>query len=170
MPFLHGSLGHLLSNTVPLATLSILLVSSRDDALRLMAVISISGAGLLWAIGRQHNHVGASGLIYGLIAFLLVSGFVEKRWFDISISMVVLFLFGGSLIMGVLPTWNGQISWDGHLCGAVAGSVLAFLNKRPVEGNSIAIGAAILWVLASGPCCFAQEIVGIHVVPHQFSS
>jgi hypothetical protein len=80
-----------------------------------------------------------------LIAFLLVSGFVEKRWFDIAISMVVLFLFGGSLIMGVLPTWNAQISWDGHLCGAIAGAVLAFLNKRPVEGNSIAIGAAILW-------------------------
>ncbi len=170
MPFLHGSLGHLLSNTVPLAILSILLVSSRDDALRLMAVISISGAGLLWAIGRQHNHVGASGLIYGLIAFLLVSGFVEKRWFDIAISMVVLFLFGGSLIMGVLPTWNGQISWDGHLCGAIAGTVLAFLNKRPIETNSIAIGAALLWVLPSVPCCFAQEIVGIHVVPHQFSS
>jgi hypothetical protein len=170
MPFLHGSLGHLLSNTVPLAILSILLVSSRDDALRLMVVISISGAGLLWVIGRQHNHVGASGLIYGLIAFLLVSGFVEKRWFDIAISMVVLFLFGGSLIVGVLPTWNAQISWDGHLCGAIAGAVLAFLNKRPVEGNSIAIGAAILWGLASVPCGFAQEIVGVHVVPHQFSS
>lgn len=169
MHFLHGSFGHLLSNTIPLLVLLILLISSREDALRLIIAIAVAAAGLLWVIGRPSNHIGASVLVYGLIAFLIVSGFVEKRWFNIAISLVVLFLFGGSLLMGVLPTWKAQISWDGHLCGAIAGTALAFLNKRPVEVNSIAIGATLLCLLQPMPLCFAQEIVGVHVVPHQFS-
>lgn len=169
MHFLHGSLGHLLSNTVPLIILLLLLVGSREDALRLVTAIAVAASGLLWTVGRQNNHIGASVLVYGLIAFLLVSGFVEKRWLDIAISMVVLFLFGGSLIMGVLPTWNGRVSWDGHLCGAIAGAALAFLNKRTIETKSIAIGTSTLLVILTIPAIQAQEIIGIHVVPHQFS-
>jgi membrane associated rhomboid family serine protease len=130
MHFLHGSLGHLLSNTVPLIALLLLLIASRRDALRLVFVISITSAALLWMVGRQNNHIGASVLVYGLSTFLLTAGIVEKRWLDMLVSVIVLILFGGSLLWGVIPTWSGHVSWDGHLSGAIAGIGLAFLNRR----------------------------------------
>jgi membrane associated rhomboid family serine protease len=131
MHFLHGSLGHLMSNTVPMIVLLILLVGSRKDALRLVCVIAFTSAALLWVVGRPNNHIGASVLVYGLITFLLTSGLVEKRLTDITISVLVLILFGGSLLWGMLPSWNSHISWEGHLCGAIAGVGLAYLNRRP---------------------------------------
>jgi membrane associated rhomboid family serine protease len=130
MHFLHGGLGHLMSNTIPLVVLLLLLVSSRRDALRLVFVIAVFSAALLWIAGRQNLHIGASVLVYGLSAFLLTAGVVEKRWLDMLVSVVVLFLFGGSLLWGAIPSWSSHVSWDGHLSGAVAGVGLAYLNRR----------------------------------------
>lgn len=137
MHFLHGSLGHLLSNSVPLLILLMLLVLAREDAIRIAIVIAIVAAGLLWLVGRSATHIGASVLVFGLIAFLIASGFVEKRFFVILISFVVLFLFGGSLLWGIVPSLGGKVSWEGHLCGAIAGTCLAFLNPRSTETYGI---------------------------------
>lgn len=136
MHFLHGSLGHLLSNSVPLLILLMLLVLAREDAIRIAIVIAIVAAGLLWLVGRSATHIGASVLVFGLIAFLIASGFVEKRFFLILISFMVLFLFGGSLLWGIVPSLGGKVSWEGHLCGVIAGTFLAFLNPRSTETHS----------------------------------
>ena len=137
MHFLHGSFGHLLSNSVPLLILLLLLVLARQDAIRIAIVIAILAAGLLWIVGRNATHIGASVLVFGLIAFLITSGFVEKRFLFILISFVVLFFFGGSLLWGIMPSFGGRVSWEGHLCGVIAGTSLAFLSplssKTPVS-------------------------------------
>jgi membrane associated rhomboid family serine protease len=137
MHFLHGSFGHLLSNSVPLLILLLLLVLARQDAIRIAIVIAILAAGLLWIVGRNATHIGASVLVFGLIAFLITSGFVEKRFLFILISFVVLFFFGGSLLWGIMPSFGGRVSWEGHLCGVIAGTCLAFLSplssKNPVS-------------------------------------
>jgi membrane associated rhomboid family serine protease len=137
MHFLHGSFGHLLSNSVPLLILLLLLVLARQDAIRIAIVIAILAAGLLWIVGRNATHIGASVLVFGLIAFLITSGFVEKRFLFILISFVVLFFFGGSLLWGIMPSFGGRVSWEGHLCGVIAGTCLAFLSplssKTPVS-------------------------------------
>lgn len=133
MHFLHGSFGHLLSNSVPLLILLLLLVLARQDAIRVAIVIAILAAGLLWIVGRNATHIGASVLVFGLIAFLITSGFVEKRFLVILISFVVLFFFGGSLLWGIMPSFGGRVSWEGHLCGVIAGTSLAFLS--PLSSN-----------------------------------
>ncbi|MBX3423157.1 MAG: rhomboid family intramembrane serine protease [Pirellulaceae bacterium] len=137
--WLHGSLGHLISNTIPLLILLLLFVHSRRTPwIRIAEIIVCSGV-LLWVFGRNGSgqqvivHVGASGLIYGLIAYLIVVGFREKHPVSLLISVVVGFLYGGSLLWGVLPTAGG-VSWDGHLAGAVAGAILALLF--PVEDGT----------------------------------
>jgi membrane associated rhomboid family serine protease len=130
MHFLHGSFQHLVSNTLPLLILMFLLMGSRRDALRIMLAIAIAASTLLWMVGRPAIHIGASLLIYGLISFLIVAGLVEKRWLDLSVSILVLILYGGSLLWGILPWMNQQVSWDGHLCGALAGGLLAYANRR----------------------------------------
>jgi len=105
-------------------------MGSRRDALRIMLAIAIAASTLLWVVGRPAIHIGASLLIYGLISFLMVAGLVEKRWLDLSVSILVLILYGGSLLWGILPWMNQQVSWDGHLCGALAGGLLAYANRR----------------------------------------
>ncbi len=129
MPFLHGSLQHIISNTVPLFVLMLLLAGSRANSWVIVTSITLLSGLLLWLFGRPMIHIGASGLIFGLITFLIFSGLFEKRISSIVISILVGFLYGGSLFAGVIPGQTG-ISWDGHFCGAVAGIIIAWLVTR----------------------------------------
>ena len=88
------------------------------------------GGLLLWLFGRHATHIGASGLIFGLIAFLIVSGLEERRIIPLIIAVVVGFLYGGTLLWGILPLSGPHTSWDGHLCGAIAGAAVAYTLAR----------------------------------------
>lgn len=125
MPFLHADLKHLLSNSVPLTILLLLLAGSKANSWAIVARIVLLGGALLWLFGRPATHVGASGLIYGLIAFLLVSGFLERRAVPLAIAVLVGFLYGGTLLSGIVPALGSHVSWEGHLFGAVAGGLAA---------------------------------------------
>lgn len=136
MPWLHGGWGHLLSNTVPLCILLLLLMSSRTDYLPILVCLIVFGGGLLWCFGREAVHIGASGLVYGLVAFLIASGFMERKLISMAIALLVGFLYGTTLFFGVLPTAGPNVSWDGHLFGALGGvlAALAFTRKNaPAE-------------------------------------
>jgi membrane associated rhomboid family serine protease len=130
MPFLHANLPHILSNTVPLFVLLVLLAGSRAESWEVVVLITLLGGLLLWIFGREAVHIGASGLISGLGAFLILSGFLEKRIIPILIALVVGFFYGSALVMGVIPRIGSQISWDGHLCGAIAGGIVAVALAR----------------------------------------
>ena len=130
MPFLHGSFSHLLSNSVPLIVLLTVLIGSRAQAWQTVIQIIVVGGGLLWLLGRSADHIGASGLIFGLIGFLVVWGFAERRPISILVSLLVAVFYGGTLIAGIVPRWNSNISWDGHLWGAVGGGLVAILESR----------------------------------------
>ncbi len=117
MPFLHGGWAHLLGNTVPLVVLLCLLAGSRANSVGIVAA----------AI-----HVGASGLVYGLITFLIVAGFREARFVAIVIAIFVGVIYGATLFSGVLPFMVGKnVSWDGHLFGAIAGGLVAIAAVNP---------------------------------------
>jgi membrane associated rhomboid family serine protease len=125
-PFLHANLQHLISNTVPLIVLLFLLAGSKSNSWAVVAAIVIFSGALLWLLGRPATHIGASGLIYGLIAYLLVSGFREQRILPMLTALIVGFLYGGTLLFGILPTAGADVSWDGHLFGAIAGGAVAY--------------------------------------------
>jgi membrane associated rhomboid family serine protease len=126
MPFLHANLEHIVSNTVPLIVLLVLLAGSRPRSWTIVAGIMLLGGALLWLFGRRANHIGASGLIYGLIAYLFVAGILERRFVPLAIALVVGFLYGGTLAAGIVPRAGSYVSWDGHLCGAAAGALVAY--------------------------------------------
>jgi len=130
MPFLHANLHHVLSNTIPLFVLLILLAGSRAESWEVVTIIAVMGGALLWIFGRTAVHIGASGLISGLTAFLILSGFLEQRLIPLLIALLVGFLYGGSLIVGIVPHAGSQISWDGHLYGAIAGGIVAYALTR----------------------------------------
>ncbi len=77
----------------------------------------------------ESNHIGASGLIFGWLAFLIVFGFFTRHIWQIVVGVIVLFVYG-SVLLGVLPGTPG-VSWQGHFCGAVAGVLAAYLLSGP---------------------------------------
>jgi membrane associated rhomboid family serine protease len=129
-PFLHASLHHLFGNTVPLLVLLALLAGSQARSWEIVIGVVLLGGLLLWTFGRSANHIGASGLVFGLIAFLIVSGIVERRIVPLIVTAVVASLYGGTLLWGVLPCSDPHMSWDGHLCSAVAGALVAYAAAR----------------------------------------
>jgi membrane associated rhomboid family serine protease len=125
-PFLHANLGHLLSNFLPLMILLALLLATQRHGWSIALQIVLLGGLLLWIFGRPAVHVGASGLIYGLIAYLMVAGFRQGRFGPALSALLVGFLYGGTLLSGVLPSVGDHVSWDGHLTSAIAGGLLAY--------------------------------------------
>jgi len=129
-PLLHANLQHLISNTIPLTVLLLLLAGSRANTWTVVVCIVLLSGALLWLFGRHAIHIGASGLIYGLITFLIISGVRERRIVPMITALIVGFLYGGALLSGVLPTSTPHISWEGHLFGAIAGGVVALVQTR----------------------------------------
>jgi membrane associated rhomboid family serine protease len=129
MPFLHGSMSHLLNNSAPMLVLGWMLFKFyKPIAVKtLLGIWLISGV-WLWISGRESYHIGASGLVYGLAAFLFLSGLLRREKGVASLSFVVVFLYG-SLWWGVLPVDPG-ISWEGHLWGGIAGLSLAIVYRK----------------------------------------
>lgn len=129
-PFLHANLGHIMSNTLPLFILLALLAGSKARSWQIVVGVILLGGLLLWLFGRSADHIGASGLVFGLIAFLLVSGFLERRVVPFIVSLAVGFLYGWTLLRGIIPRIGSNISWDGHLWSAVAGGIVAYAFTR----------------------------------------
>lgn len=133
MPFLHLNLQHIASNTPPLFVLLLLLSGTNVRSWRVVVELVLLGGSLLWLFGRPATHIGASGLIFSLIAFLIISGIRLRRLVPLIVSIVVACVYGGVLLRGVVPELHSATSWDGHLCGAVAGGILALWWTRAAK-------------------------------------
>jgi membrane associated rhomboid family serine protease len=135
-PFLHVGWNHLISNTVPLAVLALIIAG--QSLVRFASVSAIvaliSGLGM-WVFGSTNSvHIGASGVIFGLLTYLIARGLFARRIAFIAIGVVVGALYGG-ILSGVVPTKSG-VSWQGHLFGAIGGVVAAYLLERRPAANS----------------------------------
>lgn len=141
-PLLHANWQHLIANTGPALVLGFLMtLAGLSRFIYATAIVWVLGGLGTWLIGNvgvhcpyvsaqcETNHIGASGLIFGWLTFLLVFGFFTRKVWEIVVGVVVLFVYGG-ILLGVLPGTFG-VSWQGHLCGAVAGVVAAYVLSSP---------------------------------------
>ena len=138
-PLLHAGWGHLFANTGPALVLGFLMtLAGLSRFVWATAIIWILGGLGTWLIGGiggcalPTNHIGASGLVFGWLAFLLVFGWLTRRLWQIGVSLVVVFVYG-SILWGAVPELNrcGGVSWQGHLCGAIAGVLAAYWLSGP---------------------------------------
>ena len=98
------------------------------SAMRVIPVIWIGSGILAWIIGRESLHFGASGFVYGLLAYVFISGILRLDMRSVAVSVMVWFLYG-SMIWGVLPI-RPNMSWELHLAGAILGVALAIVYRH----------------------------------------
>jgi len=129
-PFLHHNFGHLFSNSLALAPLLFIsLMYNRQltaEAVIFIALIEGTGA---WLFGRSHSvHIGASGVIFGLIGYTLAVGFFRRELLALLVSLIAASYYGWALhsLFVVLP----GVSWAGHFFGFAAGVIFAWLAKH----------------------------------------
>ncbi len=136
-PFVHGSWGHLASNSIPwLALTSMMIVFYPRVALQVSLLLWILTGVSVWLFARPSYHIGISGIIYGYISFIFWTGIFRKNRRAILLSFIVLILYAGS-VESIFPNTEKGISWESHLSGAIVGLLLAFVFKNVLEGEEI---------------------------------
>jgi membrane associated rhomboid family serine protease len=129
-PFIHGDVKHLFNNAIPLLVLTSALFYFYRRIRWKVLIYGLLLTGLFtWIIGRSSIHIGASGVIYMLTAFLMFRGILSKHYQLTALSFSVIFLYGG-FIWYIFPT-DPKISWEGHLSGFIVGIIFALIfNKQ----------------------------------------
>ena len=129
-PVLHGGFGHLAGNTVPFVVLGMAIaLSGLARIVAVTVIVAVVGGLGTWLIAPAATvHIGASGLVFGFAAYLVARAAYSRRAWHIACALVVLFLYGTTLLIGFVPTPG--VSWQGHLFGAVGGVVAAWALHR----------------------------------------
>jgi len=128
-PLIHGSLAHVFSNTLPIIILGTALLYGYPRSARLVLPVLYFGTGIgVWLFGRSAWHIGASGLIFGMMFFIATIGVLRWDTRAIALAMVVFLLYGG-MVWGVLPG-DPSVSFESHLAGALLGVALAVWLKN----------------------------------------
>jgi membrane associated rhomboid family serine protease len=124
-PFLHAGFGHLVANTVPFVLLGVVIAAGGIDTFfeATLSIAVVSGLGV-WVFGQSHSvHIGASGVVFGYVTFLVSRGIFARRFGWIVIGAFVVAVYGG-IVWGLFP--KPGISWQGHLFGAIGGVFIAY--------------------------------------------
>ena len=156
-PILHSDIGHILSNTIPfLALSSILFILYKRVAYGAFFLIYFLTGALVWLMARPANHIGASGIVYGLVAFIFWSGIFRKNRKAIVLSLLVLVTYSGYFV-GIVPGKEG-VSWESHLLGGFSGIITAFLFRSLIEDDEKTINPWLNQVIPEKEYMFRRDL------------
>ena len=131
-PLLHGGLGHVASNSVPLVVLGVLVFTEGVPRWwSVTAAVALIGGALTWLFARPALHIGASGIVFGYMGYLLAAASGSRKLRSIAIALGVGLGCGGALLFGRIP--RPGVSWEGPLFGLVAGGATAAVIHRVEE-------------------------------------
>jgi membrane associated rhomboid family serine protease len=135
-PLVHGNWSHLISNSVPLFVLTAMATYFyKKVAVRAFWLIYFFTGCSVWLFARDVSHIGASGVVYGLVAFIFWNGIFRRSLRSIMLAGIVILLYSG-MFAGVLPDQEG-VSWESHLLGSIVGIVISFWFKSTLEDEEI---------------------------------
>jgi membrane associated rhomboid family serine protease len=135
-PFIHSDWEHLMSNSLPMLMLmGIVMVFYKRVAIPSIILITVLTGFTVWLFARESYHIGASGVVYGLVSFLAWTGIFRRNLKSIILALVILVMYGG-YFHGIVPNKEG-VSWESHLFGGLVGILTAFLFKNVKEEDEI---------------------------------
>jgi membrane associated rhomboid family serine protease len=124
-PMLHLGISHIGANSIPFLVLGLMVMARGIRTWAIVtAVVVIAGGVTTWLLARSGNHIGASGVVFGYMGYLVAAAVFERSLKSIALGVVAIGLYGG-LVFGLIP--RSGISWEGHLFGALAGAGAAWL-------------------------------------------
>lgn len=138
-PFLHGSLNHIVANSIPFLALG-WMVMLRDERHFIPVTLAgmVGSAVIAWLLGAPGSvHIGASGVIFGYLGFLMLSGWYTRSFGSILVSVIVT-LAWGSLVLGMMPGEPG-ISWQAHIGGFLGGVLAARGFRTKPDGHALVV-------------------------------
>ena len=128
-PLLHADFGHLVANTLPLIVLGTTMLHLYPTAAaRVLPAVYLGPGIAVWLLARDGNHIGASGLVYGLFSYVFVAGLIRRDRRALAAALLVAFMYG-TLVWGVLPIRTG-VSWETHLAAALIGALMAIALRH----------------------------------------
>jgi membrane associated rhomboid family serine protease len=128
-PLLHAGFAHLIANALPLLVLiTATLHLYPSSAVRVLPAVYLGSGLVVWLFARGGVHIGASGLVYGLVSYVFVAGLIRRDRRAVAASLLVCFMYG-ALVWGVLPTKPG-VSWETHLAAVLIGVLLALVLRH----------------------------------------
>lgn len=131
-PFIHGDWQHLFSNILPFFMLSfVIFYFYQRVAVGSFVLIYVLTGFMVWFLARPVYHIGASGVVYGLVSFVFWLGIFRRNIKSIVLALSVLTLYSG-YFLGIVPFKEG-VSWESHLFGAIVGILIAFVFKGMIE-------------------------------------
>ena len=128
-PFLHVSWQHIEGNSLPLFVLGVLAAYRSIARFLVVSLIVLVTSGLAVWLFQSGNEVtvGASGIIFGYFAYVLVRGFLDRNMVDIGVGVVAGVLYW-TILAVALPGTPG-VSWIDHLGGLVGGVIAAWVVR-----------------------------------------
>ncbi len=138
-PFIHSQdIMHLINNSVPLfVSMAMILYFYRRVAFKAIFLIYIlTGLGV-WLFGRPVLHIGASGVVYGLVSFIFWNGIFRRNLKSIVLALIIILLYSG-MFLGVLPNQIG-ISWESHLIGSIVGILISYMFRHSIELDDVPV-------------------------------
>ncbi len=128
-PMLHGSFSHLVNNSIGFVIFAVILALLEGNKMFAKVMLMVIMGGMLtWLLGRNANHIGASGLIFSLFGYMLLAGWFSKKIKYILVSICLIFFYSG-MLLEVLPG-AAEVSWESHLFGFIAGIIVARVYHR----------------------------------------
>lgn len=137
-PFLHANAGHLVANSVPFVVLAWLMLISGVRAFMIVTLAGILGAGLIdWLAGPSDSViVGASGVIFCWLGYVLARAWFSRRLVWIAVAVAVAAVFS-SMFSGLLPRLDSNVFWGGHVSGFIVGALIAYvMHRRPNKAKA----------------------------------
>jgi membrane associated rhomboid family serine protease len=136
-PLIHGSWTHLVSNSAPLFVLTAITVTFyKKISMRAFWMIYWLTGSAVWLLARPVYHIGASGVVYGLVSFIFWNGIFRQSMRSIVLALIVMVFYSG-MFVGILPDQEG-VSWESHLLGSIVGIFVSFWYKGELEEDEIA--------------------------------
>lgn len=144
-PLLHQGWGQLSSDTVSIVLIGwVLLLAGVRSWLTVSAIVLVVGGLLTWLVAPSGALVGASGIVFGWLGYLIARAYFSRKIRWILVAALVVFFFGG-LLLGLLPTFGAHVPWQAHgsgfASGILAGAVLH--PRRPRRAGVAPTGPAV---------------------------
>jgi membrane associated rhomboid family serine protease len=145
-PFIHASFQHLIANTIPFVFMGLIIaLRGAERLLKVTLIVIVIGGFGTWLISPAHTSsgaplytIGASGVVFGYATYLFTRGFFNRSVLELLTGLIVGVIWGGALVSSVVP--HTGVSWQGHVCGAIAGVIAASLLRHERPGSKRATG------------------------------